>query len=161
MKRFLTIPRWVSVPAAAGFAVGLIALYYPGGLAAAYEDLRDSGELNQRLSEHTQTHRELDVELVRTRDRVEYKHQLVTALVRGETTLSAVADEFVELNRSDERILLVQRAQYGELGVDELAARSVLDFIEGEGFGGETSSVVRDRLVREYEARFGRPPAGW
>lgn len=162
MNCLFKLPRWVSFPAALSAAVGLVAACYPGGLAAAYADCRDASELTEAINQGRRTERQLCGTQARLRDRVEYKEELIAALVRGETTLAAVTDEFTEMNRANEPALLVQKMRYGDLEVAELSALNVLDFVDQRlPASGSGSSALRARLAAEFRQRFGHPAPGW
>jgi hypothetical protein len=155
--RLWSVPRWVSLPSVLAVGIGLTAVCYPGGLSAAYADLRDSGSLHAAVDECRDADRQLTGQLVEVRDRVGYKGELVTALVHGDISLTAVTDEFALMNHGHEQALALQRRKYGDVGETELAARNVLDFARGHVSADGGSSVVMARLLAEYEQRFGHP----
>lgn len=155
--RLWSVPRWVSVSLVVTVGIGLTAVCYPGGLSAAYADLRDSGSLHAAVDECRDTDRHLSGQLVEIRDRVGYKEELVAALVHGDLTLTAVTDEFAVMNHGHEQTLKLQRQKYGDVGETELAARNVLDYVRGHVAADGGSSVVMARLLAEYEQRFGHP----
>lgn len=161
MKRLLTrlfrVPRWVSLPVAAAALTALTAVCYPGGLSAAYADLRDADELNDRVQECKNTDRKLGDKLSTLRDRLDFKEELITGLVRGHTTLAAVTTEFVELNRNEEQGLFLQRLRYGDLELTELTALNVLDYVRQRVAADGASSVVMTHLLAEFEQQFGHP----
>jgi hypothetical protein len=157
LRKVLTLPRWVSFPVVLASLVGAIALCYPGGLSAAYADLRDANRLNAEVEEYKANDRQMGARMCGVRERIEYKEELVTALIRGQTTLTTVTDQFAEMDGGDERSLLLQRAHYGDLPETELAARGVLEYVRIRVAADGGSSVVLSRLHAEYERRFGHP----
>lgn len=157
LRNVLTLPRWVSFPAVIASLVGVTAVCYPGGLSAAYADLRDANQLNATVSECRATDEQMGDQVSGMRKRIEYKEELVTALIRGETTLSVVTDQFAEMNRGDERSLALQRLRYGDVPEVELAARGVIDYVRLRVAPEGGSSVVLSRVYAEYEQRFGHP----
>jgi hypothetical protein len=157
LKRVFTLPRWVSFPVVLTALVGTAAVSYPGGLTAAYADLRDSGHLSDSLQTSRTTERQLGEKLSGLRDRIEYKEELITALIRGDATLAAVAGEFAELNRGDEQSLMLQRKRYGDLDEAELAAVNVLDYARSRVGDDSGSAAVLARLRAEFHQRFGHP----
>lgn len=161
MNRLFRLPRWVSFPVALATAVGLVAAIYPGGLAAAYADCRDAGELTDTIQRGQQTGRHLCGQQARLRDRVEYKEELIAALIRGETSLAAVTDQFVEMNQANESVLFAQHLRYGDLEITEMSARNVLDYVDQRLPAVTGSSALRVRLAVEFHERFGHPAPGW
>jgi hypothetical protein len=157
LTRLFTVPRWVSLPTAAAALVAVTAVCYPGGLSAAYADLRDADELNGRVEDSKSTARHLGDRLSTLRDRMDYKEELITGLVRGHSTLAAVTAEFVELNRDQEQGLFLQRMRYGDLELTELSALNVLDYVKQRVAADGSSSVVMTRLYAEFERQFGHP----
>jgi hypothetical protein len=147
----------VSVPIVIVTLVGLMTVCYPGGLSAAYADLRDAQALTDKVNRCREDDRQMSGTLSGIRDRMGYKEELVTALIHGQTDLSAVTDEFVELNRGNECVLRIQRSLYGNVGETELAARNVLDYCQQRVAADGGSSVVMSRLRVEYQKRFGHP----
>lgn len=161
LTRLLTAPRWVSFPIVVGTVVGLMAVCYPGGLSAAYADLRDSQALTDTVNRCRKDDRQMSDHLSEIRERMDYKEELITALIHGQTDLSAVADEFAELNRGNECLLRIQRQRYGNVGETELAAQNVLEYCRERVAADSGSSVVMSRLRAEYQRRFGHPaPSG-
>jgi hypothetical protein len=161
VNRLLNLPRWVSFPVALATAVGLVATCYPGGLAAAYEDVRDASELTEVVNKCRQTDRHLCGNQARLRDRVEYKEELIASLVRGETTLAAVTDQFVEMNHTSETVMAAQHMRYGDLELTEMTARNVLDFVDQRVPADAGSSALRSRLAAEFHERFDHRAPGW
>jgi hypothetical protein len=155
--RLFRVPRWVSFPVVVGVVVGLTAVVYPGGLSAAYADFRDAGPLQASLDESSVTDRHLSTKIGEVRDRMDYKDELITALVHGDLSLTAVTDEFAQMNRGNERMLNLQRMRYGDVGETELAARNVLELTRVHLSADGGSSVVMTRLQAEYQERFGHP----
>lgn len=155
--RLFRVPRWVSFPVVVGVVVGLTAFVYPGGLSAAYADLRDAAPLQAALDQSCHTDRQLSTQIGEVRDRMDYKDELITALIHGDISLTAVTDEFAQLNHANERMLRLQRDRYGDVGETELAARNVLDLTRVHLATDGGSSVVMNRLRAEYQQRFGHP----
>lgn len=158
LKRVFTLPRWVSIPTVLTAVVVTAAVSYPGGLSAAYADLRDVGPLSDSVEKSRTTDRQLEERLTGFRDRLDYKEELVTALIDGHAPLTAVADEFAELNRGEEQLLRIQRKRYGDLEAAELAAVNVLDYVRSRVGDDSGSSVVLSRLRAEFRQRFGHLP---
>jgi hypothetical protein len=158
LTRLFTLPRWVSFPVVLTALIVTAAVSYPGGLTAAYADLRDSGRLNDSLQSSRTTERQLGERLSGLRDRIDYKEELVTALIRGDVTLTGVADEFAALNRDDEQSLMLQRKRYGDLDEAELAAVNVLDYVRSRVGDDSGTPAVLARLRAEFRQRFGHPP---
>jgi hypothetical protein len=150
---------WVRVMTAAAAVSAVTAACYPGGLAAAYCDCRDAGEVSADLDQAAEQEGRLSAELAQCNDRWQYKEELVAALARGDTSLAAVTDQFLEMDRPYPALLAWKRAAYGDVGDTELSARVVLKWVEtrrpAESAGGP---VLRARLAAEYAERFDRPP---
>jgi len=153
--RLLTVPRWVSFPIVITAIVGLMVVCYPGGVSAAFADLRDAQALTDKVNRYRQEDQRMSGNLSGIRDRMGYKEELIQALIHGQTDLTTVTDEFVELNRGEVTMLSSQRARYGDLGEVELAARNVLDYCQQRLAYDGGSSVVMSRLREEYRKRFG------
>lgn len=157
LTRLLTVPRWVSFPIVVATLVGLMAVCYPGGLSAAYADLRDSQALTDCVNKCREDNRHMCNTLSEIRGRMGYKEELITALIHGQTDLASVTNEFAELNHGEENMLYIQRQRYGDVEETELAARNVLDYCQQRLAAGGGSSVVMSRLREEYQQRFGHP----
>ncbi len=156
MSRVLSLPRWAFVPLCLVVATGLVALSYPGGLAAACRDVQDSGELNEAITTAQQESEELSDRTLHVADRIAVKEALVTRLVEGELTLDQVAAQFAELNATEPIKMTSLRWRYGELPDDELAARSVIEYVDSRDLPNRTQ--ILDRLDRQFQARFGHRP---
>ncbi len=156
-RTLFTLPRWVTFPTVVGALVGLTAACYPGGLSAAYADLRDANQLNAAVDECQSNDQQLGHRMSGLKERIEYKEELVNALIRGQTTLAAVADQFAGAHHGNDKMLLVMRLRYGDLPETELAARSVLDYVRQRVAADGGSSVVLSRVYAEYETQFGHP----
>ncbi|MEO2088846.1 MAG: hypothetical protein ABGY75_05025 [Gemmataceae bacterium] len=156
MSRALNLPRWAYVPLCLVVCVGLIWVSYPGGLAAACRDVQDSGELNEQIATAQHRSEELSGRTLQVADRIAVKEALVTRLVSGELSLNEAAAQFAELNASEPIKVTALRWRYGDLSDDELAARSVIEYVDSRGLPNRTQ--VLDRLDRQYQARFGHRP---
>lgn len=157
LTRLLTVPRWVSFPIVVATLVGLMAVCYPGGLSAAYADLRDAQALTDRVNKCREDSRHMGNTLSEIRGRMGYKEELITALIHGQTDLTSVTDEFAEMNRPEVNMLRIQRQRYGNVEETELAARNVLDYCQQRVAADGGSSVIMSRLQEEYQKRFGHP----
>jgi hypothetical protein len=156
-SRLSSVPRWVRLSSVTTVGVGLAAVCYPGGLSAAYSDLRDAGPLHAAVNDCRDTDRHLTAQIGEVRERMDYKDELITALIHGDLTLTAVTDEFALMNHGHRQMLELQRLRYGDADETELAARNVLE-ITGSRLGADGgSSVVMTRLRAEYQQRFGHP----
>lgn len=162
-NRIWSVPRWMSLPVALAGTVGMAAVCYPGGLAAAYADVRDARELTDTVDTSRKADRQLSGRLTRIRDRVEYKEELISALIRGETTLADVTEQFAEMNRTEEQVLFLHRLRYGDLELTELSARNVLEYVDQRvpADPESGSSALRTRLAAEFHQRFGHSAPGW
>ena len=156
MSRTSSLPRWAFVPLCLAVTAGLVGLSYPGGLAAACRDVQDSGELNGQIATARQQSEELSDRTLHVADRIAVKEALVTRLVSGELSLGAAAAQFAELNATEPVKLTALRRRYGDLPDDELAARSVIEYVDSRDLPNRTQ--VLDRLDRQYQAGFGRRP---
>ena len=156
-RNLVTAPRWASFPLVLTCVVALVAVVYPGGLSATYSDLRDANRLTSDLTQSHSSDRVLTGRLAQMKERVEFKEELVSALVRGQVSLDEVTDQFEEMNRGDDSSLQLMRLRYGSVGDTELAARSVLDYVRIRVAPDGGSSVVLWRLNAEYQRRFGHP----
>lgn len=156
-RTLFTLPRWITFPTVVGALVGVIAACYPGGLSAAYADVRDANQLNESIEECKTTDRQMCHRMTNMKERIEYKEELVNALLSGQTTLAAVADQFAEAHRGDDKSLLLQRMRYGDLPETELAARGVLEYVRLRVAPDGGSSVAMSRVYAEYEQMFGHP----
>jgi hypothetical protein len=155
VKSTLLRSKWVYLPTALVAATGVMTLAYPGGLSAAYHDLRDSSDLREQVAEAERASAMMDGRKAYVADRICVKETLVANLIEGRATLDAVAAQFRQMN-DDEVSLRVQRMRYGHLPDDELAARNVIDYVQTRQSGKPTATAVLDRVHREYVARFGR-----
>jgi hypothetical protein len=156
-KTLFSLPRWITFPTVVGALVGLTAACYPGGLSAAYADVRDAHQLNARVDECKANEREMSDRLSTVKERMQYKEELVNALVRGQTTLAATSDQFAEAHRGDDAALRLMRQRYGDLPEPELAARTVLDYVRQRTAPDGGSSVAVSRIRAEFEHTFGHP----
>lgn len=156
MSRMSSLPRWAFVPLCLVVGVVLIWLSYPGGLTAACRDMHDSGELNEQIATAQQMSEELSDRSLQVADRIALKEALVARLVSGELNLGEVADQFAELNAADPMKTTTLRWRYGEVPDDELAARSVIEYVDSRDLPNRTQ--VLDRLDRQFQARFGHRP---
>lgn len=156
-RTLFTLPRWITFPTVVGALVGLIATCYPGGLSAAYADLRDANQLNATVDECKTNDQQLVHRMTGLKERMEYKEELVNALIRGQATLAAVTDQFAEANRGNDQSHLIMRTRYGDLPETELAARSVLDYVRTRVAPDGGSAVALSRVHAEFEHLFGHP----
>jgi hypothetical protein len=141
--------------AACAAAAGLVTYTYPGGMAAAYADLRDSSELSRRLSECECRRDQLNGRSSLVTERIALKEALVYELLDGRSDLDGVAEQFRQLNAQDERALVVLRSRYGQLSEEELATRNVLDYATARAKDRPTRSDSIETLNRQVECRFG------
>lgn len=156
MSRISSLPRWAFVPLCLAVTVCLVWLSYPGGLAAACRDVQDSGELNEQIAAARRESEDLSDRTLQVTDRIAVKEALVTRLAAGEASLDEVAALFAELNAAEPVKLTTLRWRYGDVPHDELAARSVIEYVDGRHLPNRTQ--VLDRLDRQFQARFGHRP---
>ncbi|MCU0704350.1 MAG: hypothetical protein MUF18_10280 [Fimbriiglobus sp.] len=158
LNRTFSIKRWVYLPAVAAVVTVGLNLCYPGGLSAAFADLRDAPHLTATVEGCQSTDRQLNGKLSLLRDRMGYKEELIASLLHGRADLMTVVNEFAALNRDDSVIRSVHEMHYGELCEREMAALNVLDYAELRLLGDGGSSVVLSRLRAAFELEFGHPP---
>lgn len=157
MKRITRLPRWLSYPVVVLATTGVVAACQPGGLPAAYADLQAAPKSMAVTDTCRQDDRHLTRQLARLHERVEYKEERIAALAAGGTSLADVTDEFVGLDREEGSLLAAQRRCYGDLEVNELTARSLLDAVGERVFDEQGSSAVMTTLRAEFAQRFGHP----
>ena len=82
-----TVRRTAAIPAAFGVCLALAAFTYPGGLACAYDDLRDFQNHQRTMSEGKTDARFYEASLANLSDRMALKEQYITDLIAGRSTL--------------------------------------------------------------------------
>jgi hypothetical protein len=152
VNRFLHLNCWVAIPLTVAGVIGLVALTYPGGLSAAYQDVRDSGELNEQLSEAQREDESLEFRKEIVVERIANKEAAITHLIDGHIRFPEAVERFLELIQEDEANLSVLRNQYGKRSVEELASRNVIAYVAKRNPPHVTALLEQFR--REHESRF-------
>jgi hypothetical protein len=150
------LARWLTIPAAA-VTVAVVLTADPGegratDAADGWPEYTDAAtdEYRQRLDDRQR----------QILARVLHKEALVTALIEGRTTLAAVADEFLRLNRDYPITLEMVRLQFPGETDEEKHAYNVIAFARRGGLPAARKAEILARLAREFEALFGHPPIG-
>ena len=147
--------RTLAVPAAFGATLALATLTYPGGVAAAYGDLKDYDTHREQLESTRATNSQLDVNLMNLMDRLALKEQWLDELISGRATLKVTTRRFVELNRSSETAKEVISHQFAGATDEEKAARNVIAFVQARLHTASTPSNTPQRLQNEFREMFG------
>ncbi len=147
--------RILTIPAALGLALALVAFTHPGGLATAYDDLQDyDGHRQQLETMRIDSHR-LDADLVNLTDRIALKGQWIEELVEGRATLKTTTQRFMELNRSNDRSRQIIEDHGRGATYEEKAARNVVDYLRLRLRMGPMPSDTPQRIRGEFQAWFG------
>lgn len=152
MNRLLHLNRWVSIPLTVAGVIGLVALTYPGGLSAAYQDARDSGTVKEQLSEAERVRESLTSRGEVISERIAVKEAAVNELIHGHTSFRATVERFVELYEGDETLLAVLRHEYGDRSLEELAGRNVIAYVAKRQ--PPHATALLDQLRHEHDSRF-------
>ena len=155
MNRFLHLNRWLSIPLTVAGVIGWVALTYPGGLAAAYQDCRDSNELTEQFAESQRVQESLECRKEVIVERIANKEAAVNHLINGHASFQATIDRFVELYQEDETILTVLRHEYGDRSLEELAGRNVIAYVAKRK--PPHATALLEQLRHEHESRFPGP----
>jgi hypothetical protein len=92
--------------------------------------------------------------------RIAYKEALIDTLIDGRATLAQVSDEFLRINEDNRAIMFTIRHRYPDAsGDEERSANNVISFVRVRTLPAEEKARVLGRLGREFEDRFGNPPA--
>ncbi len=158
MKVLPRLPRRLSVFLVVPLAAALVSLLYPGGLVAAFEDVRDADRLNDELKTCGEHDVELEGSRTVTADRVAQKEQLVMDWIHGRVSFAVLVGRFEELNRGAEHVLRTHRRLYGEnLSEGELAALNAVSYVTAKLRGTSSADHHLSRLHAEYADLFGHP----
>ena len=144
--------RWLILPAA---ALGLSAMLF----ADPSDGRRSDSEIERSAAAADPEQRIRDQDSTKTREiyalRFDYKVKLLQQLIAGQTTLDAVAEEFLRLNRESPSTMLAIRLEYPNVADDEAAALNVLDGVTQMTESGDRRIAVLARLGAEFQKRYG------
>ena len=147
LHRRLTIPA-LTVPASL-VAAAAIVFANPAAEPPPSDHVEDMSALSQGLDAHLRMHA----------GRIEYKQDLVRQLAGGELTLADVTAEFLAMNKDVPAVTFMIRESYAGATDEEKTAANVIDYVRNAPVSADKAAAVRARLLREYEALYGRPPA--
>lgn len=158
MKVLPRLPRRLSVFLVVPLAAVLVSLLYPGGLIAAFEDVRDSDRLNDQLRSCGERDAELEGARTVSFDRASQKEVLAMNWIHGRVSFGVLVGQFEELNRGAEHVHRTHRRLYGEnLSEGELAALNAVSYVTAKLNGMSSADHHLGRLHAEYADRFGHP----
>lgn len=158
MKVLTRLPRRVSVFLVVPLAAALISLLYPGGLVAAYEDVRDADRLHDQLKVCGERDVELDGSRAVSFDRANQKEQLAMEWVHGRLRFVDVVRRFEELNRGADHVFRTHRRLHGEnLPESEVSALNAVAYVSAKLKGVSSADHHLGRLDAEYADLFGHP----
>lgn len=156
MKTVFNVRRLATAVAASVSVVGLVSVTYPGGLAAACQDVADTPRLSSQMAAATTERDGLNCRSIMVADRIELKETLITQLLDGQSDLETTARQFAELNADMPKLIRSYRLRYGDRPDDELAARSVLEYAESRKNERPDGYRVVESLQHQFAARYGR-----
>ena len=144
--------RWLALPAA---ALGVSAMLF----ADPSDDRRSDSEIERSAAAADPEQRIRDRDTTKAREiyalRFDFKVKLLQQLIAGQTTLNAVAAEFLRLNRDTSSTLLALRLEYPDVADDEAAALNVLDGVIRLTEPGDRRNAVLARLGAEFHQHYG------
>jgi hypothetical protein len=159
VKVLTRLPRHATVFLIVPLAAVLVSLLYPGGLVAAFEDVRDADRLNGQLKTYCEREAEMDGACTLTVDRVVQKESLAIDWVHGRLPFADVARRFEEMNRGVEHVFRTHRRLYGEtLSDGELSALNAVSYVTAKLKGDSSADHHLGRLNAEYADLFGHLP---
>lgn len=144
--------RWFIVP---GVAVAVVAVLFA---EPKNGPVRDTGLETPAVSsdpserEAARYHRERQQMFAQ---RIDYKESLMNDLIAGKTSLAAVADEFLRMNRDLPITMTLLVVQYPDCSDEEVSARNVMEFVRMR-IDAETGEAVLARLKAEFRTLHGR-----
>jgi hypothetical protein len=155
----IRLPRFVTWPLGVIVAVTAVMLFHPGGLSAAFEEVRDSGMWKEKVKGCCDRDVELEGNRTLVVDRTTQKEYLVSQWIQGQLDFRTVARQFQELNRGAEHVFRAQRELYGaHLSEEELSALNAVLYLTSKLRTVPSAYQYHDRLRAEYTALFGHPP---
>ncbi|MCE9562794.1 MAG: hypothetical protein K8U57_12175 [Planctomycetes bacterium] len=146
MMTFRTAAIFLMIPVAA-FAANsewgaslVVDMFHPQSVR---EELKNEEELSENLEV---VNREIQ-------RRIAIKEALVAELIAGRTTLAAVSDEFLALNRPRQEYMTIIRATYPGNTDEEKSAHNVIGYVTGElvRYPQATRDEVLARLQSELQ----------
>ena len=151
-----TVRRTAAVPAILGATLALATFTYPGGLACAYDDLRNMEEYRAQMEEGRIVSNRYDATIVNLADRLALKEQIVTELIEGRMALSEATRRFIGLNLgSDSARAAVENYVRGDT-FEEKSARNVIDFAKGRLSSVPGPSNTLPRIEGQFHTMFGK-----
>ena len=132
-----------------------VVIAYPGGILAAYGDLRDYGAHRQTLDDEAAAFERHSAKAEAINARIQIKDMLIEELVAGRTSLVEVASRFRVLNQDVKECEIVMKARYPGVPEEERAARNVIDFVRVRDMSPCDKAEVLHRLQSEFEATYG------
>ena len=128
---------------------------YPGGISAAYRDLRDYSDLQARMDDQRQTQQELHHKTLLLQRRIQIKDVLIEDLIQGRTTLISVAKQFQVLNSELPEGLYVLHTLHPDVSELERSALNVMEYVELRELPQKIKAKVFARLRTEFRQAFG------
>ena len=101
----------------------------------------------------------IEFQLRVAQERGHYRSHLTGLVIDGKLAFAVAADEFHRLNQ-DSGALPYLHWRFPGRSDEELAAWNVIEYVRGFVMPDQEKSQAIERLNREFEARFGRPPCG-
>jgi hypothetical protein len=153
------LPRFVTWPLGVIVAVTAVTLFHPGGLSAAFEEVRDSGVWREQVRECQEEDADLESSRTVVVDRTSQKEYLVTQWVHGQIDFRELAQQFWGLNRGSAHVFRAQRELYGaHLSDEEVSALNAFSYLTSKLGTVPSGYQHLNRLRAEYTALFGHPP---
>jgi len=144
--------RWLVVPAV---AVAVVAVVF----AEPRNDVIQANDLEHPTAPSDPTEREAARLHQQKQEmftlRISYKESLINHLIVGKTTLEAVADEFLRLNRETPITLAMIANQYPDCNDEEASALNAIEYARMR-VDFETGDAVIERLKAEFRKLYGR-----
>lgn len=135
---------------------GLVLSNHPGGIQAAYRDVRDLPALEEQMKQYEAEFRTADQRMAVANARSSVRFALVAELIAGRTTLTEVAARFGELNADFPAAGQTLQMRFPDRPEEEQLALSVIDYTRPHELPPDLECEVIARLDAEYLAAFGR-----
>lgn len=151
-----TVRRTAAVPAVLCATLALAAFTYPGGLACAYDDLRNMDEYRAQMERGRIESNHYDATIVNLADRLALKDQIIAELIEGRIALPEATRRFMDLNASSDSARTAVEAYGTGDSYEEKSARNVIEFAQGRLSGMPAPSNTRQRIEDQFRAKFGK-----
>jgi len=136
----LAFRRTAAIPAVLGATLALATFTYPGGLACAYDDLRNLEEYEAQMANGKIVSNRHDATLVNLADRLALKDRILADLIDGRTDLSEATRRFMELNATNDVARNAVEDSFAGDTYEEKSARNVIEFVRNRLLGGPAPS---------------------